>query len=133
MIVPPPSAARATWSARWAKSAERIDGASSIKRLNPGTDRQLCTNFTTQPRPGALFFALKDERTVAGLSRKAFNRRDRRVSTKIAEKRSPRKDRREKIADKPLLPGMRLNVGSPRTRGANSANPAVKVFLESRF
>jgi hypothetical protein len=29
--VPPPSAARATWSARCAKSADKIDGASSIK------------------------------------------------------------------------------------------------------
>jgi hypothetical protein len=30
-MVPPPSAARETWSAKWAKSAERMDGASSIK------------------------------------------------------------------------------------------------------
>src|SRR5579872_255299 len=30
IIVPPPSAALATWSARYAKSADKIDGASSI-------------------------------------------------------------------------------------------------------
>ena len=31
--VPPPSVAARTWSARWAKSADRIEGASSIKTL----------------------------------------------------------------------------------------------------
>src|SRR5713226_7833480 len=32
----PPSVARSTWSAKWAKSAERIEGASSIKTGNLG-------------------------------------------------------------------------------------------------
>jgi hypothetical protein len=31
MTAAPPAVARSTWSARWAKSAERIEGARSIK------------------------------------------------------------------------------------------------------
>src|SRR5438270_14095210 len=33
---PPPSMAAWTWSARWAKSAERIDGATWIKAFSEG-------------------------------------------------------------------------------------------------
>src|SRR5882757_9692145 len=49
MTLPPPAAARSTWSAKWAKSAERIEGASSIKTGNLGLPkgRLLSGDFST--------------------------------------------------------------------------------------
>src|SRR5579872_3095862 len=49
MIVPPPSAARATWSAKCAKSAERIDGASSIKGQGLGRSGELLGRILPRP------------------------------------------------------------------------------------
>src|ERR1700690_3552769 len=51
MTLAPPAVARSTWSARWAKSAESIEGASSIK-IGPAKPERTwsqrnCGNFST--------------------------------------------------------------------------------------
>src|SRR6266478_47374 len=52
MTEPPPSAVRPTWSAKWAKSAERIEGASSIKTGNLSLTKEI-TSEDSSTRGGS--------------------------------------------------------------------------------
>src|SRR5436190_3740660 len=66
MTVPPPSAARETCSARWAKSADNIEGASSIKLYQPAVPGEtLRGNSNTQAGLEFPSFHLLD-RIIAG-------------------------------------------------------------------
>src|SRR3979411_2482519 len=49
MTLAPPAVARSTWSAKWAKSAERIEGASSIKTGNLGLTKEITSQDFSTP------------------------------------------------------------------------------------
>src|SRR6266481_5944546 len=79
----PPSVARSTWSAKWAKSAERIEGASSIKTGNLGLPKGDYSPEILARRDGA-----------AGNSREAAERESpaRQCRESVSEESSPDRD-----------------------------------------